>query len=78
MAGMWTGNQSPNNEPPKSSTTNKKSNDPKPNRSTTMCEHHETLQRAAHELEVMRGNGVIDIPKLRNILNQALEGGHHG
>ena len=73
MAGMWTGSLSPNNEPPKSSTTNKKSDNPKPNDGgTTMCEHHEQLQRAAHELEVMRGNGVIDIPRLKKLLNQAL------
>jgi hypothetical protein len=80
MAGMWMGNQSPNKGPPKSSTTNKKSNNPEPNDgSTTMCEHHEQLQRVKFEFELMDGNGIYDIPKLKKLLNQALEHqeGHH-
>ena len=43
-----------------------------------MCEHHEQLQKAAHELEAMHGNGIWDYPRLKKLLNQALDhnGGH--
>ena len=33
-----------------------------------MCEAERQLRKALHELDVQRGNGVIDLPKLRGIL----------
>lgn len=33
-----------------------------------MCEAERQLRLALHELDVQRGNGVIDLPKLRGIL----------
>lgn len=34
-----------------------------------MCEHNETLQRARYELDIMLGKGLIDIGKLKQLLN---------
>lgn len=41
-----------------------------------MCEHSEQLQRVSHEFDLMRGNGIIDLQRLRQLLNQALQ--HEG
>ena len=41
-----------------------------------MCEHADQLRRVQYELETMWGNGILDYPKLKNLLNQALE--HEG
>lgn len=41
-----------------------------------MCEHAEQLRRIQHEFELMRGTGIIDMPRLKNLLNQALQ--HEG
>lgn len=38
-----------------------------------MCEYHEQLQRISHEFDLMRGTGVYDMPRLKNLLNQALQ-----
>jgi phage tail tape-measure protein len=38
-------------------------------RSRTMCEANETLQKAAYELDQMWGKGLIDYAKLRQLLN---------
>lgn len=43
-----------------------------------MCESHEQLQRISHEFDLMRGTGVYDLSKLKQLLNQALEHGGHG
>lgn len=43
-----------------------------------MCEYHEQLQRISFEFDQMRGDGIYDMNKLRNLLNQALEHGGHG
>lgn len=43
-----------------------------------MCEANEQLQRAAYALEQMRGDGIWDYPKLKQLLTQALEHGGHG
>jgi hypothetical protein len=40
-----------------------------------MCEHREQLQKAAFELELMLGTKVLDLGKLRQILNQPCEHG---
>ena len=34
----------------------------------TMCEHREALQKAAYELDQQRGNGIINLGKLRHML----------
>ena len=34
-----------------------------------MCEAAQQLARARHQLELMRGNGVYDIPQLARTLN---------
>lgn len=33
-----------------------------------MCEAERQLKMAIHELDIQRGNGVINLPKLREIL----------
>lgn len=38
-----------------------------------MCEATETLTRARFELDLMLGNGVIDIGRMKQILNTTCE-----
>jgi hypothetical protein len=40
---------------------------------TTVCEATETLTRARYELDLMLGNGVIDIGRLKQILGTTCE-----
>jgi hypothetical protein len=41
-----------------------------------MCEANETLNRARYALEVMMGNQVLDLGRLRQILETQCD--HHG
>jgi len=38
-----------------------------------MCEAAQQLARARHQLELMRGNGIYDIPQLQQTLNHNCE-----
>lgn len=42
-----------------------------------MCEYHEQLQRIQFEFDQMRGTGIYDMPKLKNLINQALQHERH-
>lgn len=42
-----------------------------------MCEAERQLRIALHELDLQRGNGVIDLPKLRGILATPHDGCDH-
>jgi hypothetical protein len=41
-----------------------------------MCEHREQLQKAAYELDMQQGNGIINLGKLRHMLTTSQECDH--
>lgn len=41
-----------------------------------MCEHHDQLLRVKHEFDLMRGTGVIDLPRIKQLLEKALNERH--
>lgn len=41
-----------------------------------MCEHREALQKAAYELDQQRGNGIINLGKLRHMLDTTTDCDH--
>jgi hypothetical protein len=42
-----------------------------------MCEENETLQRLRYELDLMWGNGVVNIARLKQLAGTDCQEGHH-